>query len=396
MVKVFSPFRGGKPARRLDRSVLVADNQEFAALLEELAGADAYGVDAEFHGESSYYPRLAVLQLATPARAAVVDATMVDVRPLAAVLDGPGTMVAHAGEQDLQVLLRATGTLPARMLDTQVAAGFLGFGSPSLAKLVGDLLGVRMEKGARMSDWFKRPLTDEQVSYAASDVLHLLPLRAVIDERLAALGRREWAYEESERRRRVREPDVDIAWWRLKGHRQLRGPARGVAQELAAWRERRAMATDKPARRVLADEVILLLAERPPRSAADMPKSRMFDARRLPATSVDELVAAAARGRDLPKAALRLPPDNDLASHLQPVASLIAAWMSQLSRDLSIDGTLLATRGDIENYLRRSPDSQLRRGWRAELAGDSLARIVSGQAGVAYDGSSRLVLVDRA
>ena len=375
--------------------MLVADNEGFAELLEELDGADAYALDAEFHGESSYYPRLAVLQLATPGRVAVVDATTVDVSPLARVLDGPGTMVAHAGEQDLQVLLRATGTLPARMLDTQVAAGFLGFGSPSLAKLVGDLLGVRMEKGARMSDWFKRPLTEEQVTYAAADVLHLLPLRAVIDERLAAAGRRDWAYEESERRRRVREPDVDTVWWRLKGHRQLRGQARGVAQELAAWRERRAMAADTPSRRVLADEVVLLLAERPPRTAAEMPKSRLFDSRRLSASTVEELLAAVARGRELPKAALRLPPDNDLSSHLQPLAALLAAWMSQQARDLSIDGPLLATRADLEAYLRRDPDNQLSRGWRAELVGASLARIVDGSAAVGYERSGRLVLVDR-
>ncbi|HTJ75379.1 MAG TPA: HRDC domain-containing protein [Acidimicrobiales bacterium] len=375
--------------------MLVADNQEFAGLVDELATVDAYALDAEFHGESSYYPRLAVLQLATPERVAVVDATTVDVAPLARVLDGPGTMVAHAGEQDLQVLLRATGTLPARMLDTQVAAGFLGFGSPSLAKLVGDLLGVRMEKGARMSDWFKRPLTPEQIRYAADDVLHLLPLRAVMEERLAALGRREWAYEESERRRRVRAPDVDTAWWRLKGNRQLRGAARGVAQEVAAWRERTAMATDKPPRRVLADEVVLLLAERPPRSAADMPKSRMFDARRLSAATVAELVAAVARGRDLAKAALRLPPENDLPSHLQPLAALVSAWLAQESRDLSVDGTLLATRADVEAFLRRRPESQLARGWRAQLVGEPLARIVAGQAGVAYDGAGRLVLVER-
>jgi ribonuclease D len=216
-----------------------------------------------------------------------------------------------------------------------------------------------------------------------------------MEERLAALGRLDWAYEESERRRRVREPDVDTAWWRLKGNRQLRGPARGVAQEVAAWRERTAMATDKPPRRVLADEVVLLLAERPPSAAADMPKSRMFDVRRLSAATVAELVAAVARGRDLPKAALRLPPDNDLPSHLQPLAALVSAWLAQESRDLSIDGTLLATRSDVEAFLRRDPESQLARGWRSQLVGDSLARIVAGQAGVAYDGSGRLVLVGR-
>jgi ribonuclease D len=304
-------------------------------------------------------------------------------------------MVAHAGEQDLQVLQRTTGVLPARMLDTQIAAGFLGFSSPSLLKLVAELLGVRLEKGARMSDWFKRPLSAEQITYAAADVDHLLELRAVIDRRLAAAGRLAWAYEESERRRRVREPDINTVWWRLKGFRQLRGPARGVAQEVAAWRERAAMAADKPARRVLADEVVLLLAERPPRAADDLPTSRLFDPRRLSRQVIDELVAAANRGRDLPKSELRLPPDTDLPTALQPLAGLLSAWIGQQSRDLSIDATLLATRSDIEAFLRRVPDAQLSHGWRAELIGPSIGRIVAGEAGVAFDGNGGLVLVDR-
>jgi len=375
--------------------VLVADNVAFAVLLDDLRDADAYGLDAEFHGESSYYPRLAVLQIASPDRVAVVDATTVDVHPFAAILEGPGLMVAHAGEQDLQVLQRSAGAIPARMLDTQVAAGFMGFGSPSLARLVGDLLGVRLEKGARMSDWFKRPLTTEQVAYAAADVVHLLDLRRVIEERLAATGRLEWAYDESERRRRVREPDIGMAWWRLKGWRQLRGPSRGVAQELAAWRERAAMASDKPARRVLADEAVMLLAERPPRSVRDIPKSRLFDIGRLSTKIVDELMAAVARGLELPAAELRLPPDTDLPPHLQTLASLLAAWVAQQSRTLSIDATLLATRSDIEAFLRGVPDNRLEHGWRAELVGSTVERIVAGTAAIAYDGKGSLVLIDR-
>jgi ribonuclease D len=373
---------------------LVDDDERFTSLVDELAEADAYGLDAEFHGESSYYPRLAVLQVATPARTAVVDATRVDVPRLRPVLEGPGLMVAHAGEQDLQVLLRSAGAIPARMLDTQIAAGFLGFGSPSLAKLVSDLLGVRLQKGARMSDWFKRPLTAEQIKYAAADVLHLLDLRAVIEERLVAAGRLDWAYEECERHRRVRQPDVTAAWWRVKGFRQLRGKSRGVAQELAAWRETTAMVTDKPARRILADEALMMLAERPPRSVKEMPTSRMFDARRLSPDQLDGVMAAIARGLELSAGALRLPPDTDLPGHLQPLATLLSAWVSQQSRDLSIDATLLATRADIEAFLRGVPDNRLEQGWRAELVGGTVGRIVAGKAAVAYDGAGRLVLVD--
>jgi len=374
--------------------MLIAEQEGFTSLLEALAGAEAYALDTEFHGETSYYPRLAVLQLALPDRVAVVDATTVDVSPLGAVLDGPGLLVAHAGEQDLQVLLRATGTIPTRMLDTQIAAGFLGFGSPSLAKLVGELLGARLEKGARMSDWFKRPLTTEQITYAAADVDHLLELRAVIEARLAEAGRLAWALEECERHRRVRQPDVDTTWWRLKGWRQLRGASRAVAQELAAWRERTAMATDTPARRILTDEGIVALADRPPRSAADMPKSRLFDSRRLSAKVVEEVVAAVARGLAMPPGELRLPPDNDLPYHLQPVATLLAAWVTQQSRDLSIDAGLVATRADIEAFLRRVPDNPLATGWRAELVGSTVERIVAGKAAIAYDGNG-LVLVER-
>ena len=374
--------------------MLVADNNGFGELLDALTGAEAYALDAEFHGESSYYPRLAVLQLAIPGRVAVVDATRVDVTPLRAVLDGHGLMVAHAGEQDLQVLLRETGTLPSRMLDTQIGAGFLGFNSPSLAKLVSELLGVRLQKGARMTDWFKRPLTDEQIAYAAADVVHLLDVRALLEERLTAAGRLEWAYEECERRRRVRQPDLRTLWWRLKGSRQLRGKARAVAQELAAWRETVAMATDKPPRRVLSDEAVVLLAERPPRTRRDIPASRLFDPRRLSAEVADDLLAAVARGLDLPREELRLPPDTDLPSHLQPVAALVAAWVGQQSRDLSIDPALIATRGDIEGFLRRAPDNPLGRGWRAELLGSTIEKMVAGKAGIAYDGVGGLVLVD--
>ncbi|HEV2761080.1 MAG TPA: HRDC domain-containing protein [Acidimicrobiales bacterium] len=374
--------------------MLVADDTAFSELVDELAEAEAYGLDAEFHGESSYYPRLAVLQVATPTRAAVVDATLVDVSPLRAVLEGPGLMVAHAGEQDLQVLLRATGAIPARMLDTQIAAGFLGFGSPSLLKLVSELLGVRLEKGARMSDWFKRPLTPEQITYAAADVLHLLDLRAVLEERLTAAGRLHWALEECELHRRVRRPDISAVWWRVKGYRQLRGKSRGVAQELAAWRETAAMAADKPVRRILADEALMLLADRPPRSARDMPTSRLFDVRRLSAEHLEGIMAAVARGLELPPDALRLPPDTDLPAHLQPLATLLSAWIAQQARDASIDVALVATRTDIETFLRRMPDNRLERGWRADLVGSTVGRIMAGKAAVAYDGRGRLVLVD--
>jgi len=375
--------------------MLVANAPDLDQLVSELSGAEAYALDTEFHSEGVYYPRLAVIQLAVPGRVAVIDATAVDVRYLKGLIAGPGVAVTHAGGQDFEILNRACGTSPSRVFDTQIAAGFLGYGSTSLATLVMEFLGRAMDKGSRLSDWFQRPLSAEQIAYAEADVVHLLELRAALEARLAALGRLEWANEECERRSRLRPPDIATAWWHLKGASQLKALARGRAQELAAWRERAASAADRPSRSILPDEAIITLAERPPRSAGDLPKSRLFDPRKLSAASVGELIAAAARGADLPPEEIRLPPANDLPPHLQGLAALIAAWVGQQARQLSIDPALLATRADIEAFLRGEPNPRLNQGWRAELVGATVGRIASGRAAVAYDGTGALVLVDR-
>ena len=374
--------------------MLVSDTADLEQLVSEMSGADAYALDTEFHGEGTYYPRLAVIQLAVPGRVAVIDVAAVDIRHLQRLLAGPGVAVTHAGGQDLDILNRACGVHPSRVFDTQIAAGFLGDGSASLAKLVKEFLGRRLDKSSVMSDWFHRPLSAEQIAYAEADVAHLLELRAVLETRLADLGRLGWATEECERLGSRPSPDITTAWWRLKGANQLRALARARAQELAAWRERAAQRADRPVRSVLPDEVIVALAERPPRSAADFPKSRLFDPRKLSAETVGEVLAAAARGADLPAAALRLPPGG-LPARLQGVAALIATWVSQQARNLSIDPALLATRHDIEAFLSKEPDPRLNQGWRAEVIGASVDRIATGRAAVAYDGAGALVLVDR-
>jgi ribonuclease D len=374
--------------------MLVVDNPDLDQLVTEFCGADAYALDTEFHGEGRYYPRLAVIQLAGHGRVAVVDATAVDARSLERLFAGPGVAVTHAGSQDLEIIDRACGARPARVFDTQIAAGFLGYGSASLAALVVGFLGRRMDKRSQLSDWFQRPLSAEQIAYAEADVAHLLELRAVLETRLADLGRLEWAKEECERHGTGRSPDITTAWWRLKGAGQLKALARGRAQELAAWRERAARVADRPARNILPDDVIVTLAEEPPHSVADIPRSRLFDPRKLSRATVGELIAAAARGAALAPEDIRLPPDG-LPPHLQGLAGLIAAWVQQQARDLSIDPALLATRRDIEALLQNEPDLRLRQGWRAEVIGAGVDRIASGRAAVAYDGAGALVLVDR-
>ena len=173
---------------------LITDPDRLAALIGHLATVDRYGLDTEFHREKTYWPHLALVQVAWPAGddgaagVALIDPLAVDVGPFAEILAGPATMVAHAAEQDLEVLERACGRGPNRLFDTQVAAGFAGQGSASLASLASSYLGIKVAKGERLTDWSRRPLGAAQLTYAGADVEHLLDTGRCHHRRPGAAG----------------------------------------------------------------------------------------------------------------------------------------------------------------------------------------------------------------
>jgi ribonuclease D len=367
-----------------------------------LADEPRYAVDTEFHRERTYAPRLALLQVAWSDGCAVVDPLAVDVAPLGAVLAGPGTAVLHAAGQDLEVLLRACGTVPSSLFDTQVAAGFLGFSTPSLATLLERVLGVPLPKGDRLTDWLRRPLSTGQLDYAVADVAWLLPLTDALVSELDATGRRAWVDEEIEliRTRSRTLPDPELAWLRLKEARALRGRSRGVAAAVAAWRERRAASLDIPARQVLPDLAVLGIAGAMPRSIGALRAVRGVDERHLRGGAGDHLLAAVAAGRELPEAATGDPRRDDVDRDLRPAVALVAAWVAQLGRDLRIDPSLLATRGDLAAFLNGDRAARLASGWRATLIGEPVRRLVEGRAALAFgrDGAGTrggLVLEER-
>ncbi|MDP9021060.1 MAG: ribonuclease D, partial [Actinomycetota bacterium] len=206
---------------------LVGDDEGLAEVVTALSSAPVYAVDTEFHRERTYYPKLALVQLAWAGAEAsdgapglhhvvLVDPLGVDLSALADVLEGPGLAVMHAASQDLEVLQRACGTVPSRLFDTQVAAGFLGFSTPSLAVLADRALDVHLPKTNRLTDWLQRPLRADQRRYAADDVAYLLELAAMLRAELAACGRLAWAEVECEelRRRQWGPPRPEVAWLR--------------------------------------------------------------------------------------------------------------------------------------------------------------------------------------
>jgi ribonuclease D len=381
---------------------LIDDQTAFDDLVAGLMSADRYALDTEFHRERTYWPSLALLQISWSGpegrpEVALVDPLAVDVKGLRAVLAGPGTMVAHAADQDLEILERICGQGPSRLLDTQLAAGFAGHTSPSLGALTQAYLGRELAKGDRLTDWRVRPLTDSQLAYAAADVDHLLALTDAIVEDLDRRGRRAWAEEECEslRSRPHGPPDPLKAWWKLRDSRSLKGNARGVAQEVGAWRERRAQKVDQPIRSVLPDLAVQAIAHRPPTSAGSLQRIRGMEGRHLKPAVAAELLEAVERGRALPVPDLCLPPADDVPKELRAPVALVMAWIAQLARDQRIDASLLATRSDVASFLRPGGSSRLSHGWRNDLVAAPIRGLVEGRAALGFDGTGGLVLEQR-
>ncbi|HVB05456.1 MAG TPA: HRDC domain-containing protein [Acidimicrobiales bacterium] len=383
---------------RIDPEVarLVNTDAAFAELVEELASEELYGFDTEFHRERTYYPRLALLQVCWPGRIALVDPLAIDVADFAKVLDGPGLAVVHACDQDLEVLRRACGTLPGKMFDTQLTAGFVGMSAPSLGSLTERLLSVHLEKGDQLTDWTRRPLAAEQLRYAANDVAYLLELYEVLSGQLERRGRRAWAEAECELALSRGRGEVvpEEVWWKLRQARQLRGKSRGVAQEVAAWRERRAQELDVPVRSVLPDLALVSIAQRPPKGRRDLEQVRTIDSRHLGGGAAEALLRAVEAGAALSPDRLHLPPLSEGETAARPAAALAAAWVQERARQLEIDPAILATRADVVAYLKSPPSGRLLDSWRHELVGEPLRRLVAGELAVAFEGTS-LVLEER-
>lgn len=340
---------------------------------------------------------MAVVQVADRHGIVLVDALSVDLAPFAKVLDSPAVAVMHAARQDMEVLERACGTVPRTLVDTQLEAGFLGYTSPSLATLLERELKVRVPKADRLTDWLRRPLRPAQLTYAAADVAHLLELHDLLWARIDERGRAEWVLEACEElRTEYRGPrDPDDAWRRIKEIRHLKGSSLAVAQAVAAWRERRAAETDQTPRFVLSDLAVVSVASAAPTTVEELRSLRGVDGRNVRGGLAEELLAAVAAAKDNRPTRTPGPVVPELPSELRPAVPLVSAWVSQRSRDLELETSLLATRADLEDLLRGVPGARLTQGWRAEIVGEPIRRLVEGEATLAFDRAHGLVLEDR-
>jgi len=374
---------------------IVETDEALDDVVDQLLDTDRYAIDTEFHRERTYYPQLALIQIAWPGDLVLIDPIAIDPGPLAEVFRTDVEAVLHASSQDLEVLELATGAAPSRIFDTQIAAAFVGMRTPSLASLHDQLLGLKLAKANRLTDWLRRPLEPAQQSYAASDVEHLLEIQDILIEQLEASGRLGWADDECELVRQkglsVRNPQE--AWLRIKEARSLGARARTAAQQLATWREETAQERNIPVRHVLPDLAIVALAQKAPTDAVDVSKTRGMERRSVSKRDAAEIVRviAAAKDMDPPQAQ---PRKSSGGPDLRPAVTLIAAWMSQYDDDMNLDPAMLGSRNDIEEFVR-SGDSRLAHGWRHDLVGSPIRSLLAGDATVAFDGDGRVIVEKR-
>jgi ribonuclease D len=362
----------------------------------------AYYLDTEFHRERTYFPRIALVQIAVGDRLAIIDPLSVDISLLTPLLTSSSLAVLHAAQQDLDVLSHSCGAVPMRLFDTQLAAGFLGHSTPSLVSLLSTFLKTSLPKGDRLTDWLRRPLTEAQIIYAANDVVHLPDLENRIVSELEERGRTLWAVEACEelRTRPTGPGDPMNAWLRVKDVRGLRGQSRWVAQSLAKWRELRAQELDIPVRHVLSDIVIVSVSSRMPRTANELGHIRGLDDKLARGSVGTAILDAVADGIGRADGDLALPTSDgdDLEKSLRPAVTLISAWVNELARQQHIDPQLLATRSDIVDLLRNAPKARLMEGWRADIVGNDVEDLLHGRRALSFgpldNGARGLRLVD--
>lgn len=356
----------------------VTTSAELLDALARLDSADFVALDTEFMRESTYFPKLCLIQAAVPDAVAVLDPlALPDLAPLWQFLGNrQRTKVLHAARQDLEVFATATRDLPVPgpIFDTQIAAALLGYPAQiGYGSLVAERLGRTLAKGHTRTDWTRRPLSPEQLQYAEDDVRYLAPLYLDLLAALQAAQRLDWLYEETRELEQLdlHRTDPDAAWRRLKGLDRMQPQQRATAKLLAQWREAAAIKHDKPRGWILADDALREIADRLPTTIADLEAIRT-----LPPGVVrrrgEELLTLIERGRGdaANEAAASNPPRP------QPQQLALVTKLMNLARETAqhakINAELLATRRDVEQLVFAQRTEHLLSGWRREIIGEPL------------------------
>lgn len=354
---------------------IVSTAEALGALVDSWPTGAPLALDTEFVRERTYYPRLCLVQVATPAGIALIDALELgNESRLAAPLRDPARVkLVHAARQDIEALLPLTGSPLAPVFDTQQAAALLGFPAQvGYAELVRQLLGIELAKGHARTDWARRPLSPEQLAYAADDVRYLPALAEALEERLQAAGRRAWMEEESAQLGDISLYRVEPAeaWRRLKDLERLDPEGFAAARALARWREQRAMDRDLPRGWVVPDIAILDLAQSRPRTREALLAIESVP-RGTAARAGDEILAAIHESRDAEPVEALEELSRPGPAQVRQMKSL-QQRLQEIATELGIQPEILATRRELAALIRGARELPVLTGWRREVIGEPL------------------------
>jgi ribonuclease D len=369
---------------------LIVSTDVLAAFSKRAAGFDFVTVDTEFLRETTYWPKLCLLQAATLDEAVLIDplAPGLDLSPFFELLANDKVRkVFHAARQDIEIFVKLTGKVPLNIFDTQVAASVCGFGdSVSYDNLVRSITGVELDKSSRFTDWSARPLTEKQMVYALADVTHLRDVYAALLKQVDDTGRWDWVEDELAVLESIHTYVVqpEHAWERLKA--KLNKP-RDVAalKALAAWREKRAQDGDQPRSRVLKDDALVELAMQRPTTPEAFDKLRAVQ-RGYGRSSAAAEILAILRGveemgkTELPKLAERYRGPSPKGA----VGDLVRVLLKSVAEEHGVASRIIATSDEIDALvLDDDADVPALKGWRRKLFGDKALAIKHGKIGLA-------------
>jgi ribonuclease D len=380
---------------------LITETGELAAACARLARHPYVTVDTEFLRETTFWPKLCVVQMAGPDEAVVIDALAegLDLAPFFQLMNDEGVVkVFHAARQDVEICWHRAKTIPHPIFDTQVASMVLGHGdSVSYDQLVQRLTGDTIDKSLRFTDWSRRPLSQAQYDYAISDVTHLRDIYLKLKAELEAKDRTDWVQEEMAilTAPGTYSAEPERAWERLKS-RVRRPKELGVLIEVAAWREREAQSRDVPRQRVLKDDALAEIAQQQPKSIEDMGRLRALPKGFERSRAGEQILEAVRAGlaRD-PSTLPRISRDRPLSNGASATVELLKVLLRMTSEQHGVAAKVIATVDDLERIAaNEQADVAALKGWRRELFGNEALKLKHGGIALAVQGG-RVVAVER-
>lgn len=358
--------------------------EQLPLLCEQIRQEPWIALDTEFLREKTYYPKFCLLQIAAPGWVACVDPLAIaDLSPLfAAIYDPAIVKVLHSCRQDLEIFFQITGRIPGPIFDTQIAAPLLGFQeNPGYAMLVSSFLNINLNKAHTRTDWTQRPLSEDQIQYAADDVIYLCKIYTMMCEQLEKLGRLDWLKSDFAL---LNDPELyqlspENAWLKIRGKNKLTGRQLSILQSLCEWRERTAQAENKPRNWLFPDDMLLELAKLQPVNSTDLGKIRNINERSVNRYGkvLCELIDAA-RQRP-PKPLTEKDRAGKKTQQHEAVMDVLSAVVRIRAEQNSLNPVILATRKELEQLVFGDSDCPLLHGWRYNMAGQELQGLLQGR-----------------